>query len=1034
MCFRILMFVAMLLLPAVGGFCDQMEQVYVTRWNVEPIARLSLDRQLPINAARCRIDKGPLANTWIDGRTVGIVVGRTTWRIPLESLSPGSYSVTYDLRTPTGVEWIPGVLRVPQIARNIGSVGHKSGLPGKWPLDRYEAIPGDRGPVEFAWDMENLYVRLQEAAPVRIAIDALPATPGKYIKELKIDGSVSVPWSDLFPAAPLTGQTLRYRVDGSPEWIDLLFVGTGEKQFFGATTVSNGPGGDDQGPPAPLLKAQMDLSGLDLFSVSVTWEDVEAADPGEGPRHYDWSRLVRNDNLYKSGLVLVNINLQNHWAQPLKDSDPARYWKLAEAFVSEATRKCSEAGVKHFTLGYNEPEMFARTDSKDYFNTHLTHCADAVRRVAPDAVVFAGRFSSGDPRLIREFYTRGFRGNFDVLDIHPYTNDTLTGTAMGEIVASHEALAALGMGNKRIFLGEGWGPGRKLSQVKRTRWDDPVTPEEADFTRQYYQNGYRCLVTARADYSPDWVLGGKYFTLNDNVGGTYWKQSAKPVYNPNGELMGYRIGELQFSPDSKFEPFFCNGGLIDFLGKPKGQWFYDFPPALPEVRVMTAGRPDYVLVGEQHRLDVTVVNANPRPITDLKLGIRDRSGKFSGEISAESIGPHTLQSLGPGETWRGAVTVRVDKGEPRRIRWAVEVEYKYDGEDHISDDIVPTEIRNPVEVVPSAGRVILDDSTERKISVKVRNNQSARAVAAPAAYRGSDFSASPSTRQIELASGAEAEYTLSIKPARPHPGVRKFALVDGDKTSVAVITPLDCPRIIAAPVIDGSLSDWPRDQVARGGVSFGAVAQQAERPAEDPFPKPPPAKKSAIGSKPEAAAPSDGKPAYAFGANAAVGWDDEHFYLAVVVEDATHQQRFTGMDVWKEDSIQIAFDPLNNGDGSACLPGHEMKAGYDPDDYEMSLALTGAGPDASIITSPGGLQNGPAAGTGLAVRHERGFTTYEARITWSSLHGITPRQGTRFGLDILVNNFENGRRYTLGWAGGIGGGKYPGIFVPVILR
>ena len=603
---------------------DEIEQRCVTSWNPEPAVRFSTARPLVINAARCRIDEGHFKGKWLDGRAVGTVLGKTTWRVGVDSLPPGTYNVTHDLRTPTGAEWIPGILRVPQIARHTGAIGAGLRAPDTWPQDRYGKIPCDEGLVQFAWDRDNLYARTREPNTVEITIDALPAVPGRHTTKVTVAGVRAIPWTDLFPAIPLTGQTIRYRVEGgaASDWIDLLFVGTGQKQYFGATVVSSGPGGDDQGPPAPILKARMDLAGFGLHSVSVTWEDVERADPGTEGSTYNWSRLKANESLYKRGLVLCSINLQNHWAEPLKSTDPDRYWRLAESFVSEAARQCASAGVTHFTLGYNEPEMFFRTDKEDYFNTQLTHCANAVRKAVPDAVVVAGRFSSGDPQLVRTFYAHGFRDNFDILDLHTYSNDPVTGTAMGEIVACHEVLAELGMGRKRIFLGEGWGPTRNLPQVKRDKWDEPVSPEEADVTRQYFQNGYRCLVTARADFSPDWVLGAKYFTLNDNVGGTYWKQAAKPVYSPTEELLGQMIGELRFGPDADLRAFFCNGGLVDFFGRPKGQWFYDFPPALPEVRVQALGGPAYVLAGEWRQIDVSVVNANPRPITDLQLRLR----------------------------------------------------------------------------------------------------------------------------------------------------------------------------------------------------------------------------------------------------------------------------------------------------------------------------------------------------------------------------------------------------------------------------
>lgn len=1018
-------------------FAQEIEQRYVTGWNVEPIARFSMDRQLYVNGVRCRIDEGEYKGWWLGGRETGTILGKTTWRIFIDDVQPGTYKVTYDLRTPTGAEWIPGTLRVPQIARHTGAVGKNLSVPKTWPQDKYNKIECDKGAVEFSWDRDNLYIRPAAGSPAAcdLSIDALPAVPGKNVVKVHVDGITTVSWTKLFPAIPLTGQTLRYRIEGnSSEWSDVLFVGSGLPQYFGSTMVSNPPGGDDQGPPSSLLNALVDMTGFDMSSSGVSWGAVERTDPGNGPSTYIWKNMLADADLYKRGLVYCHIGLYNHWAEEVKKTDPERYWRLAEKFVAEAAKQYAAIGVKYFSLGFNEPEMFFRTDKEDYFNKDLSFMYNAVKKGNPDAVVIAGKFSSGDPRLIQSFYAHGFKDNFDVMDIHPYNNDSQTGTAMGEIVASHQTLEDLGMGQKRLFLGEGWGPTRDLKQVIRTKWDEPVSEAEADVTRQIFQNGYRCLTNVNEDYCPDWVIGAKYFTLNDNIGSTYWKQARKPVYGPDGELLYYLISELRFDKNSSFDAYFSNGGLIDFFGKPKGQWFFDFPPAMPEVRVLAAGGPEYVLEGHWYRIDVTIVNANPRPITDLKLGVRDRTGKFDGEIGARPLGDFTKAVLKPGEVWQIPVNTVVPRARPGKVRWAYELDYKYDGEFHTSDDVVATEVRTPLNVTLSPDHIILDGSKEQTVKVALQNNADEKETKYEiAVYKGTDFAVQPSMKSVQLKPGEKSSFTFKVVPVKKEPGTKDISVIAGDASRLVVTTPLDCPKMQSTLKIDGDLSDWPKSMVAQGAVRFGNTIGKGARPADDPFPEPPPAKGSALEAKSGDKKDAKNDSAPIFGANAVVAWDNDNFYLAAMVEDENFVQTYTGLDTWREDSIQIALDPLLNG-AVMKMPDGKAFDGFAPDDYELGLAQTHQGPQVAIITAPKGTATGLTTDPKLAVNHSGKFTTYEVQIPWKLIQGITAKSGARFGFDILVNNFEKKDRYTLEWAGGIANGKYPERFVPVVLK
>jgi len=1028
---------SIVLISAVSAY--NIEQRYVTRWNVEPIIRFSLDRDIQANYAKCRLEGGPAAGVVIHGRVVGNIHGRTVWQIPAANVPPGTYEVTHDLRTPLGAELIKGTVVVPQIARHTGSTKSVRSL-SKWPQDSHPRITQDAGPVEFAWDRNNLYVRLPKGAksPLQIVLDVLPVVPERYTKLISVEKQTAVPWSSLFPAGPHIGQVLKYRVlPEDKEVQEILFVGSGENIYFGATIVGS-MGDDDQGPPIPILEALVDLSGLDLRSVGVEWRDVEKQDPGNGPSQYDWSALRRNANNYKPGLVYAGIGLWNEWANKVKESDPARYRKLAQRFVEAAAKEYASLGIKHFSLGFNEPEMFFRSDKEAYFVQDLNLSAEAVRRAVPDAKIIAGKFSSGDPPLIRAFYSKGFKDNFDVLDIHPYNNDPRTGTAMGEIVASHDTLEELGMGYKRIYLGEGWGPTRNLHQVPRADFDAPVSPEEADCHRQFYQNGYRELITPRMDYSPDWVLGAKYFTLNDNVGGTYWKQAARPVKNSKGEIEYYLIGELRFDNPDTLKAFFCNGGLVDFFGNPKGTWFYDFPPALPEVRVLASGVPKYVLHNEWHEIKVAVTNGNPRPIANVKLGVRHQTGRWDGQLSAEAVGAVEKDVIAPGEVWRTSVKVKVNKGRVGPLRIALEVDYTYDGDVYMTDDVVRTELRLPLDVNTSTPVVSLDNTLQPvQVKTTIRNNTRQQVDLRPTVGDVDELEVISAPDALTLKPGGSATVVMTIRPRNPEPGAHFVPIVPGSDENITVMMPYTCPRALVPPKIDGDIRDWPAEALRVGSIKLGGSVSKEARPADYPFPEPPPVEQSAIG-KTVTIGPFE-PDAPAFGADVAFMWDDKNLYFMAVVENKNFVQNYSGTEVWRQDSIQIAFDPLDNGAGNRTVSGAQFAAKtseeyYSADDYEYALALTKDGPVITRIVAPPGMNTGYQKLGKVAVRHENGLTYYEAALPWELLAPYKPESGKRFRVEITVNNYENDDRYTLGWVRAIRAGKFPSRFVPVILE
>jgi hypothetical protein len=1060
----------------------EIEQRYVTTWDPSPVARLSLDEDLEITGVRCRLYlSGPIEvgfvqpsvkpspevtsdrrspmegeekwGDWWNGRQVTWKKGPQVWHLPLGHLEPGHYRVQHDLRTPLGADWRRGFLRVPVVARSTGQPITLDNDLSDWPQSRFGTITQDLEHLWFAWDMDFFYIASRSEDPNFhhvLDLDLLPDTGRLRRVYVGHEGrEVAIKWSELFPAGPHLGQVLRFAqgaqspspltnpdFDGA-SYDELLFVGSGLPIYFGATWVSGAPGHDDQGPPPPILRSVEDrIPGMTCRSAGISWGEVEKEDPGDGPSDYDWSAIRRMRNLTYSGMRYVGISSWCAWAEAIRENEPERYKKLRERFLRECVQQLKIWGVEYYSCGWNEPELFHFTDREGKFLEDLNATVTPLRDGMPDAKVIAGKFCGGDPTTIRSFVGAGFRDNFDVLDIHPYSNDPRTGCAMGGVVTAHETLDELGMGHKRIFLGEGWGPTRNLHQKARSRHDAPVSAEEADFMRQFYWNGYRCLTQPREDYNPEWVLGAKFFTFNDNVGMTYWRVNARPHYNAKGEIDYYLLSHLAFGSLEDMNPAFWNGGLVDFYGKPKGPWLFDFPPSLPQVRLSAEMDGEFLLRQRPVPLRVKVVNAETEPITDLLLEVRHRTETFrKGVVSGSSRNPlpASLDALSTLEL--DQVDAMVEGGRPGPVRLAVEMEYTWRGQRYVADAIIRTELRDDVDVALAEDRLVMrKDDTVIETAVTLRNNL-------PEAVSGALFStvpegvsASVSPDSVSLGAAQSATYKVRIEASQAPAGLHTFDIAWGQEQGLTILKPLHCPRLGKAPTIDGDLSDWPEMDPLRSSIFFaGAVGlDMLELPV--PFPVPTPQ-----GTMWKPKPPPVSVEGHILNALAICGWDNDFFYIGAVVDDAVHYQPYDELDVWKADSLQVAFDPLLNGSPGKTASVAEKRSeayqeGYGPDDYETGIALTPNGPQFSLIHTPPGVPCGTVKEAKVVVNYTDSHAVYEVGIPWQVFQGIKPTKGSVFGMDILVNDSDGDKRYTLGWADAIGAGKFPSRHVPVWLE
>ena len=152
-----------------------------------------------------------------------------------------------------------------------------------------------------------------------------------------------------------------------------------------------------------------------------------------------------------------------------------------------------------------------------------------------------------------------------------------------------------------------------------------------------------------------------------------------------------------------------------------------------------------------------------------------------------------------------------------------------------------------------------------------------------------------------------------------------------------------------------------------------------------------------------------------------VAWDEKRFYFAAQVWDDVFHQPHDGAEVWRGDSIQIAFDVLKKG-------SH---------DYEYGFALTRQGPRAWRWHG----ELGDVSKIALAAKKAPGGLQYEAAIPWECLQPsaataqrVGPESGRRMGFTMLVNDADEAKREGwIEWTPGIGKSKNPAAYGTLLL-
>lgn len=160
----------------------------------------------------------------------------------------------------------------------------------------------------------------------------------------------------------------------------------------------------------------------------------------------------------------------------------------------------------------------------------------------------------------------------------------------------------------------------------------------------------------------------------------------------------------------------------------------------------------------------------------------------------------------------------------------------------------------------------------------------------------------------------------------------------------------------------------------------------------------------------------------------AFAWDTTHLYVAAVVEDDRHHQPFYGWNLWKGDSIQIGFDPLNERNVQE-YSGNQHEIGFALLEDRRSIAWRWHGRR--------GQWPHEMAAVDVVVRRDdgRGQTVYEAAVPWSELAPMAPAITPVVGVGVTFNDADTEPREVFHETspGAMTEGKHPEMFRRLVL-
>lgn len=134
-----------------------------------------------------------------------------------------------------------------------------------------------------------------------------------------------------------------------------------------------------------------------------------------------------------------------------------------------------------------------------------------------------------------------------------------------------------------------------------------------------------------------------------------------------------------------------------------------------------------------------------------------------------------------------------------------------------------------------------------------------------------------------------------------------------------------------------------------------------------------------------------------------VKWNEDNLYILVDVYDDAFLQEFSSENMWQGDSLQISFDPLNDG---SLLTNNGMTSSYKPDDYELGFSATAKGNEFWAWQSPDGLQGQTVDWFKMIHDYKQKITRYLIKLDRTVIATLDLSANATLGMNIVVNDAD----------------------------
>ncbi len=161
-------------------------------------------------------------------------------------------------------------------------------------------------------------------------------------------------------------------------------------------------------------------------------------------------------------------------------------------------------------------------------------------------------------------------------------------------------------------------------------------------------------------------------------------------------------------------------------------------------------------------------------------------------------------------------------------------------------------------------------------------------------------------------------------------------------------------------------------------------------------------------------------------AKALCKWDENYFYALVDVYDDLYLQTYAGANIWMGDSIQLAFDTLN-----------DKAASFGGDDYEYGYSYTASGLEIQGFLVGTGKTTGTKTTDWVRIVRDNNnhITRYAIKMPKDELTPMNLKEGTMFGYNICANDADILERDSyIQYSGGIADKKNPSAFNTFVLK